>query len=69
MTVIVIEGSGPKNVMIYGHVDKQPHMEGWEEGLGATKPVIKNDRLYGRGGAGDGYSFVTALMAVKALED
>jgi len=44
-------------------------MEGWDEGLGPTKPVIKNERLYGRGGADDGYSFITALLAVKAIEE
>ncbi len=44
-------------------------MEGWSEGLGPTTPVMKNGRIYGRGAADDGYSFITALMSIKALED
>lgn len=48
-----------ETVLLYGHLDKQPPMtEGWNEGLGPFKPVIKeNDYgtcLYGRGGADDG---------------
>jgi len=42
-------------------------MEGWAEGLGPTKPVIKNDRLYGRGGADDGYSIFAVCTAIKML--
>lgn len=41
-------------VLLYGHLDKQPEMEGWREGFGPWTPVIENDRLYGRGGADDG---------------
>lgn len=44
-------------------------MEPWDEGLGPCKPVIRGDRLYGRGGADDGYSFITACMAIKSLEE
>ena len=46
-------------VLIYGHLDKQPEMEPWSAGLGPWKPVLRGDRLYGRGGADDGYSMVT----------
>jgi hypothetical protein len=41
-------------VLLYGHLDKQPEMTGWETGLGPWTPVQKGDRLYGRGGADDG---------------
>ena len=44
------------NVFLYGHYDKQPEFEGWREGLGPWKPVIQGERLYGRGGADDGYA-------------
>jgi len=55
-----------KNVMIYGHLDKQPHLtEQWSEGLHPVKPVLKNDRLYGRGAADDGYAVFAALLAVR----
>jgi len=51
---------------MYGHFDKQPHFDGWNEGLGATKPVVKNGKLYGRGGADDGYSIFAAIASIKA---
>ena len=41
---------------MYGHLDKQPEMEGWEEGLGPWKPILRDEKLYGRGGADDGYA-------------
>lgn len=51
--------------MFYGHFDKQPHMTGWNEGLGPTTPVIRDGFLYGRGGADDGYSVYASITAVK----
>ncbi|MDA2957953.1 MAG: M20/M25/M40 family metallo-hydrolase [Actinomycetota bacterium] len=55
-------------VLLYGHLDKQPEMEGWREGLGPWTPVIEGDRLYGRGGADDGYSAYASLLAVEAAQ-
>lgn len=43
-------------VLMYGHLDKQPEMEGWAEGLGPWQPIIADGKLYGRGGADDGVS-------------
>ena len=40
-------------------------MEGWLEGLGPTKPVLRDGHLYGRGGADDGYSVLSAMLALK----
>jgi len=57
-----------KNVMLYGHLDKQPWMEGWEEGLSPTDPVIRGEYLYGRGGADDGYSVFSCMLAIKNLQ-
>ena len=65
------EGSrhGPDDtVLLYGHLDKQPEMEGWREGLGPWTPVLEGDRLYGRGGADDGYSAYASLLAVEAAQ-
>lgn len=56
-------------VLMYGHFDKQPHMEGWSEGLGPAIPVIKGDRLYGRGSSDDGYAIPTSALILKALQD
>jgi acetylornithine deacetylase/succinyl-diaminopimelate desuccinylase-like protein len=54
-------------VLLYGHLDKQPEFTGWETGLGPWTPVQKGDRLYGRGGADDGYAAFAALTALEAL--
>ncbi len=54
-------------VMLYGHLDKQPEMAGWREGLGPWIPVIEGDKLYGRGGADDGYAIFASLTAINAL--
>ncbi|KAL6049435.1 Acetylornithine deacetylase/Succinyl-diaminopimelate desuccinylase [Balamuthia mandrillaris] len=57
-------------VLLYGHLDKQPPLtEGWEEGIGPYTPVIKDGKLYGRGGADDGYSIFAAVTAIKALKE
>lgn len=64
-----IVGQVDKKILLYGHMDKQPEMHGWSEDLGPWKPVIKDDRLYGRGGADDGYSAFAALTAIKALQE
>lgn len=56
-------------VLLYGHLDKQPEMTGWDDDLGPWKPVIKGDRLYGRGGADDGYAIFGSLAAIQALHE
>ncbi|RUR11929.1 M20 family metallopeptidase [Legionella sp. km772] len=65
---IEIPGQIDETVMLYGHLDKQPEMVGWDEDLSPWTPVIKNGRLYGRGGADDGYSAYASLTAIRALE-
>ena len=62
-------GSNDDCVLLYGHLDKQPEMTGWDADLGPWKPVIKGDKLYGRGGADDGYAIFGSLAAVLALQD
>jgi acetylornithine deacetylase/succinyl-diaminopimelate desuccinylase-like protein len=64
-----IPATAPTNetVLLYGHLDKQPEFTGWETGLGPWTPVLKGDRLYGRGGADDGYAAFAALTALEAL--
>jgi len=54
-------------VLLYGHLDKQPPMTGWLDGLGPWTPVRRAERLYGRGGADDGYSAFAALAAIEAV--
>lgn len=55
-------------VVLYGHLDKQPEMEGWRDDLGPWTPVMEGDRLYGRGGADDGYSAYASLVAIEAAQ-
>jgi acetylornithine deacetylase/succinyl-diaminopimelate desuccinylase-like protein len=43
-------------------------MVGWREGLGPWTPVLEGDRLYGRGGADDGYSTFASLTAINAVK-
>ena len=61
-------GSDDDCVLLYGHLDKQPEMTGWDEGLGPWEPVLKGDKLYGRGGADDGYAIFGSLAAIEALQ-
>ena len=60
--------SSDDTVLLYGHLDKQPEMEGWREGLGPWTPVLEGDRLYGRGGADDGYAAFASLTAIEAVQ-
>jgi acetylornithine deacetylase/succinyl-diaminopimelate desuccinylase-like protein len=60
-------GRSGDDVLLYGHLDKQPEMSGWREGLGPWTPVIEGDKLYGRGGADDGYAIFASLTAIQAL--
>ncbi|HLU39329.1 MAG TPA: M20 family metallopeptidase [Planctomycetota bacterium] len=63
-------GRDPRDcVLLYGHLDKQPEMVGWFEGLGPWTPVLKDDKLYGRGGADDGYAAFASLTAIRALRE
>ena len=61
-------GSNDDPVLLYGHLDKQPEMEGWRDDLGPWTPVLKGDRLYGRGGADDGYAAFASLTAIEATQ-
>ncbi|UQA56327.1 M20 family metallopeptidase [Polyangium aurulentum] len=64
-----IPGKGPDTVLLYGHLDKQPEMAGWREGLGPWEPVREGDKLYGRGGADDGYAAFASLAAIRLLHE
>jgi acetylornithine deacetylase/succinyl-diaminopimelate desuccinylase-like protein len=63
-----VPGSSPETVLLYGHCDKQPEMTGWAEGLGPWTPVLRDDRLYGRGAQDDGYAAFCALTAIEAVQ-
>ena len=63
-----ISGDLPSTILMYGHLDKQPEMMGWEEGLGPWSPVIRDGKLYGRGGADDGYAIFASIAAISSLQ-
>ena len=64
-----IPGASERTVLLYGHLDKQPPMHGWEPGLGPWTPVLRDGKLYGRGGADDGYATFASLTALAALQE
>ena len=64
-----LPGDKDDTVLLYGHLDKQPEMKGWADDLGPWKPVRKDDKLYGRGSADDGYAIYASLAALKALRE
>jgi len=65
--LVDIPGELDGNILMYGHLDKQPEMEGWQEGKGPWIPVLENGKLYGRGGADDGYALFASICAVNSL--
>ncbi len=73
LILVEVDPFGPdqsteSTVLLYGHLDKQPEMIGWRDDLGPWKPVIENGRLYGRGGADDGYAAYASLTAIEAVQ-
>jgi acetylornithine deacetylase/succinyl-diaminopimelate desuccinylase-like protein len=64
-----IPGDGPDTVLLYGHMDKQPEFTGWAEGLSPWEPVLRDGKLYGRGGADDGYAVFSSLTAIRLLQE
>ena len=57
-----------QTVLMYGHLDKQPEFSGWRNDLGPWTPKYEDGRLYGRGGADDGYAVYASIAAIQALK-
>ncbi len=57
-----------QTVLMYGHLDKQPEFTGWRADLGPWTPKYEDGKLYGRGGADDGYAIYAAITAIQALK-
>ncbi len=55
-------------MLLYGHLDKQPEFNGWRNDLGPWTPKYEDGKLYGRGGADDGYAVYASLAAIMALD-
>ncbi len=69
LILIEVPGDGRDTALLYGHLDKQPEMVGWADGFGPWTPRLDRDKLYGRGGADDGYAMFGALSALLALRE
>ncbi len=67
LMILDIPGKVDGTILMYGHLDKQPEMEGWADGMDPWFPVLKDDKLYGRGGADDGYAVFASVCAAKSL--
>ncbi len=68
IVLVDVPGEVPDCVLLYGHLDKQPEFTGWLPGLAPWEPVIRDGKLYGRGGADDGYAAFSSLAAIVALK-
>lgn len=64
-----VPGDSEDTVLLYGHYDKQPEFTGWDEDLSPWEPSIIDGKLYGRGGADDGYAVFGSLTAIRNLKD
>lgn len=64
-----IAGQAPGRVLLYGHYDKQPEFTGWQAGLSPWEPTVRDGKLYGRGGADDGYAIYSSLLAIRMLQE
>lgn len=68
MYIYLHEQADAPNLMFYGHLDKMPHCEGWEEPKHPTNPVTIGEWMFGRGSSDDGYAAFTVLLAMKAAQ-
>jgi acetylornithine deacetylase/succinyl-diaminopimelate desuccinylase-like protein len=67
--VLLVENGGTGDpILIYGHMDKQPPLGQWRDGLSPFEPVREGDLLYGRGTADDGYALFAAVTALLAAD-
>ncbi len=57
-----------ETVLMYGHLDKQPEFTGWRNDLGPWTPRYEDGKLFGRGGADDGYAVYASIAAIQALK-
>ena len=69
VVLVEVAGQNDDTVLLYGHLDKQPEFDGWTDGLSPWEPVIRDGKLYGRGGADDGYAVFGSLAAIRALQE
>ncbi len=66
--IVDIPGSSDSNgtVLIYGHLDKQPATAPWYNDTDPFEAVERDDHIFGRGVADDGYAMFAAIAGVSA---
>jgi acetylornithine deacetylase/succinyl-diaminopimelate desuccinylase-like protein len=69
LLMLDVPGQVDDCVLMYGHLDKQPEFTGWSDGLDPWTPVLRDGKLYGRGGADDGYALFASLTALRTLHE
>jgi acetylornithine deacetylase/succinyl-diaminopimelate desuccinylase-like protein len=72
MEIPAFKTKSTKQTLLYGHFDKQPPLAegGWTEGSGPYTPFVSPNgiKLYGRGGADDGYAIFASILSIAALQ-
>ncbi len=66
--VAATRADATQTVLMYGHLDKQPEFNGWRKDLGPWTPKYEDGKLYGRGGADDGYAVYASIAAIQLLK-
>ncbi|MGE8317802.1 MAG: M20 family metallopeptidase [Comamonas sp.] len=66
--IAATQSASKQTVLMYGHLDKQPEFSGWRSDLGPWTPKYEDGKLYGRGGADDGYATYASIAAVQELK-
>ena len=66
--IAATKSDAKQTVLMYGHLDKQPEFTGLRSDLGPWTPKYEDGKLYGRGGADDGYAAYASIAAVQALK-
>ncbi|MGB4927924.1 MAG: M20 family metallopeptidase [Giesbergeria sp.] len=66
--IAATQAASSQTVLMYGHLDKQPEFSGWRADLGPWTPKYEDGKLYGRGGADDGYAVYASIAAVQELK-
>jgi acetylornithine deacetylase/succinyl-diaminopimelate desuccinylase-like protein len=69
LIIITAEGTKEGNTLMYGHLDKQPECGEWDAETPPWQATVKDGRLYGRGGADDGYAMPAALTSIRMLDE
>ena len=69
LTVEIVRIEGRTPVLFLEVPGDSPEFTGWADDLSPWEPVIRDGKLYGRGGADDGYAVFGSLTAIRNLRD